>query len=102
MKHPFRFGFLASLGALLCAVLVLSVFFSVVASVDPAYCAEGGGIEDRLGLVIVQVLELHENEQGELEDQLGYTYSGDGEGWMILVYNPFTTYFDDVIARWDF
>ena len=102
MKHPMRFGFLASLGALVCAVLILSTFFSIVASTDPAYCAEGGKIEDRLGLVIVQVLHLQENENGELEDQLGYTYSGDGEGWMILVYNPFTNYFDDVIARWDF
>lgn len=100
-KHPLRWGFHLLLGVVLAVFLLASIFCSVRASTDPNYCAEGGGIEDRLGILVVQVCHVQEDKNGILHDQLGYTYSGDGDGWIVFVYNPFSTYFDDVIARWD-
>lgn len=83
-------------------VLTLSLFNSVRASTCTDYCTEGGGIENRLGTIVIQIAHIQRADDGEMRDQFGYPYAAEKDCWAVMVYNPFTTYFDDIIARWDF
>lgn len=94
--------FKLSVVAVILAWVICSVGFSIGATFNEDFTTEGGMIENRLGLVVVQVSKIQENELGETTDRWGYPISGESGDIAVMVYNPFTNYFDDIIARWDF
>lgn len=94
--------FKLSVIAVILAWIICSVGFSIGATFNEDFTTEGGMIENRLGLVVVEVARIHENELGETCDRWGYYIDGKPGDIAVMVWNPFTRYFDDIIARWDF
>lgn len=81
--------------------LAISFALTCFASLDADFCTEGGGIEHRKGFLVVQLADIKEGENGETVDQWGYPISGKVGDTAIMIFNPLTNYFDDVVARFD-
>lgn len=81
---------------------IVSIIFSVQASTNPDFTVEGGGIEHRKGFLVIEVDDVVLDRDGQGHDQFGYPITADKDCIVVMIYNPFTNYCDDIIARWDF
>ena len=82
--------------------LIISVTMSVLATTNRDFCIEGGGIEHRKGFLVIEIDDVVLDRDGQGHDQFGYPITADEDCIAVMIYNPFTNYHDDIIARWDF
>ena len=86
---------------IVCWWMSISAIMSCMASRDPDFFNENHN-HFRVPFLIVQVLDVHLGEDGRGYDQFGYYVWAERDSKVFLVFNPFTNYCDDIIARFDF